>query len=203
MIKCYFDFIKENNLIRHLNREEIIKFCDGYGWDYHINVDGTVDVYEDVDISFKTPGHLPFQFGTVEYEFGLSNNSLTSLKGCPHTVGGDFHCDFNMIESLEGGPKVFKGSVYNCRNNNIKSFEGFPELFSEHMVLECRNNPIYSFLDKFPDIIKAIPLLNEWEVIDVDKMEVSYLRLSEVYEGLGLDITPMDTLKLHRYTIVD
>ena len=41
---------------------------------------------------------------------------LTSLKGAPKEVGGDFWCSYNQLTSLEGAPREIGGG-FDCSNN--------------------------------------------------------------------------------------
>jgi len=38
------------------------------------------------------------------------NYELTSLKGCPQTIGGDFACSYNKLTSLKGAPRKVDGN---------------------------------------------------------------------------------------------
>ena len=55
-------------------------------------------IYGDVGLSKL---HLTELFDLSDVEvtdwFACGNNNLTSLKGCPHTVGGGFHCHNNNL----------------------------------------------------------------------------------------------------------
>ena len=51
-------------------------------------------------------------------DFSCHNNQLTSLKGCPSSVGGDFSCSGNKLTSLKGCPSSVGGDFY-CSNNQL------------------------------------------------------------------------------------
>jgi hypothetical protein len=127
MIKKYSTFINESKM--KVEIEKIEHLCNYYNIkDFHINEDGTVDVYGDVLLN-NLPGgldKLPVKFGEVTGDFNCGHNQLTTLEGSPHTVGGMFSCYKNQITSMEGGPSSV-GSRYEVGNNSIKSFKGFPE----------------------------------------------------------------------------
>lgn len=60
---------------------------------------------------------------TLRGSLYLANNKLTSLRGCPKEVGGNFDCSANRLVDLRGGPKVVNGT-YDCRNNRLNSYKG-------------------------------------------------------------------------------
>jgi hypothetical protein len=81
--------------------------------DWKKNPDGSFDVRGDVNI---TPddvlrGHLRYRFRKVSGDFHCDGNGLTSLVGCPQTVGRDFWCDVNHLTSLVGGPQEWANLV--------------------------------------------------------------------------------------------
>ena len=56
---------------------------------------------------------------------GCQNNNLTSLEGCPKTVGGSFFCNYNNLTSLEGIPKTIKGNFYIDKSLKDKFPKGY------------------------------------------------------------------------------
>ena len=130
-----------------MTTEEI---CSKYGiTNYTINDDGTVDVDGDVSFYAKVLSELPLRFGKVTGLFECSGNLLTTLEGCPHTVGRGFFCDQNKLTNLEGGPKSI-GESYNCSHNKLTSLEGAPLEIPEDFM--CRGNQLTS-LEGSPEII--------------------------------------------------
>ena len=72
---------------------------------------GEVDVDGDFDCSVsRLQSFNGIKFGKVSGSFKCTRNLITSLEGCPHTVGEDFECSVNKITSLEGGPKTVGGT---------------------------------------------------------------------------------------------
>jgi hypothetical protein len=85
--------------------DEIKNWLNKYGIkNYTINDDLTVDVDDDVNLSYKELTKIEVQFRNVGGYFYCNNNQLTSLEGCPSTVGGYFSCYNNKLTSLEGCP---------------------------------------------------------------------------------------------------
>jgi len=93
---------------------------------YTFNDDGSIDVDDNVNLSFKYLNKLPVKFRNVSGFFNCSSNNLTSLEGCPKTVGGSFICRSNKITSLKGGPETVGGN-FNCSSNSLISLEGGPK----------------------------------------------------------------------------
>jgi hypothetical protein len=56
---------------------------------------------------------LPVQFGTVGGDFYCSDNLLETLVGTPQRVGGTFYCDKNSLETLTGAPQSVGGD-FSC-----------------------------------------------------------------------------------------
>ena len=75
----------------------------------------------------------------VEGNFDCSyNKHLTSLEGAPEKVGGNFDCEATKITSLEGAPKEVGGDfVFNRRS--ITSLKGAPEKVGGNFDCSCSN----------------------------------------------------------------
>ena len=84
---------------------------------YIINENGVINVDGNVDIEGRDLTSIPVQFGHVAGYFDCSSNKLTSLKGCPHTVGKYFACNDNtQLTSLQYCP-LKTGSDFICEEN--------------------------------------------------------------------------------------
>ena len=138
--------MKHLKIFESFNKENIRKKCKEYGiYNYTINTDGSIDVNDNVQIFKELTRLLPLKFNKVKGYFDCSDNILTSLEGCPKSVGGDFFCHNNKLTSLEGCPKSVKD--FYCYNNQILSFKGCPENISGNFC--CDNNQITTF-EYFP-----------------------------------------------------
>ena len=99
-------------------RAIIIKWLNTYNiTDYVINDDLTIDVKCGVNLYNKNLTSLPdfIKFNHVSGYFNCSVNQLTSLKGCPSTLDGDFYCYNNKVHFTEEDVKKFckvKYSIY-------------------------------------------------------------------------------------------
>ena len=102
------------------------------------NIAGKVDVKGSVQVKdwMVEDGHLLVNFGKVGRNCRIRKIGLTTLKGCPDYVGGDFDCSLNPITSLEGSPKQVEG-LFNCGNTNIKDLKGIPEKASYYGITSC------------------------------------------------------------------
>ena len=59
-------------------------------------------------------------------DYRYAGHDLTSLKGAPESVGGNFYCGRNMLMSLEGAPESVGGDFY-CSSNSLMTLVGAPE----------------------------------------------------------------------------
>ena len=69
-------------MMKHLKRfdDSIESICKKYGiTNYSINIDGSIDVDSDVNLSEKKLTKLPLKFNKVGGYFNCSYNKLTSL----------------------------------------------------------------------------------------------------------------------------
>ena len=137
---------------------------------------GEVDVDGDFDCSVsRLKSFSGIKFGKVSGSFKCTRNLITSLEGCPHTVGEEFECSVNKITSLEGGPK-FVGGFFSCQNtdslvslagapefvgtsftcvlNSVKSLEGLSENMSVGTNFDCSYNKLTSLVGA-PKIISG------------------------------------------------
>ncbi len=141
MIKRYQEFIKES-------KSDIDSICKKYDIkNYTINVDGSIDVDDYVNLSYKSLYKLPLKFRNVSSNFNCNGNKLNSLEGCPEEVGEDFNCSDNNLTSLEGSPNRV-GSKFICSNNNLTSFKGCPSYIGS--IFYGNYNNIRDFYG-FPD----------------------------------------------------
>ena len=72
-------------------------------------------------------------------DFHCGFNNLTSLENCPSSVDGTFGCGNNNLTSLEGSPSSVGGSFI-CGGNNLTSLEGAPKFVGGDFY--CTDNPV-------------------------------------------------------------
>jgi hypothetical protein len=202
----------------------IDEICEKYGIkNYTINSDGSVDVDGDVYLSHKKLDKLPVRFGKVTGYFSSRGNDLTSLEGCPASVGRDFYCSNNQLSTLEGGPRKVGGHFF-CYNNQLTTLEGCPTEVGGR--LWCQNNqlttlegltdvfiggefvydknPIHKLVggwlitDMVPDMGK-IELFNDLYVISGNKLYLS--KLEYFHEEIGADLPNLEEVKKY-YEII-
>jgi len=202
--------------------EDIDSMCKKYGIkNYTMNSDGTVDVYDsEVDLYGCKLTKLPLKFGNITGHFDCSSNYLTTLEGCPKSVGGYFNCESNLLTSLEGCPKSvgrnfhcgsnhltslegcpkLVGGDFSFINNNLKDLYGFPEFFDNGVFYYT--NPVSEILKLFNvnrRLGKVIDLLNEYGVIQQDGKLVVLDRLEEVFHTLNIEIPEINLVNYEVY----
>jgi len=195
--------------------EDIDTICEKYGIkNYTINSDGLVDVDDEVYLYKIELTKLPLKFGNVTGHFDCGANKLTTLKGCPDSVGGFFSCIDNKLTTLEGCPKSVSGSFYcsknelatleggpqsvgvdfHCEENKLKDLYGFPEFFDNEVYYN--DNPVSEILKLFNVRLgKVIDLINEYGVIQQNGKLVILDRLEEVFHTLNLEVPKEINLK--------
>lgn len=77
---------------------------------------------------------------TITGEFNCSDNKLTSLEYAPVKVGKGFYCSDNKLTSLRGCPKEVGDTLY-CANNKLTSLRGCAE---KAYSIDISNNKLTS-----------------------------------------------------------
>jgi hypothetical protein len=127
-------------LHKYESHEDIVKLCKRYHIvNYTINTDGSIDVDDNVDLSYRKLEKFLLKFRDVGDDFHCYNNRLTNLEGCPKSVGGSFNCNDNELTSLEGCPR-YVGNNFICAGNKLKSLEGCPKTIDG--ILDCYHNKL-------------------------------------------------------------
>ncbi len=135
--------MKYVRLFEGFKEEDIQAICKKYGIEnYTINNDGSIDVNDDVNLSYKNLSEIPVKFNRVQGYFDCGFNILTSLKGSP-----------NYVDS------------FSCYENNILTFEGAPDYIGGKFW--CHSNPIYKIWRLFEDYSK-VELLNDYDVLRIE-----------------------------------
>lgn len=106
--------------------------------EYKINDDGSIDCFEDINISKKNLNVIPLNFRNVYGNFFCYNNNLTSLEGCPKMVSESFNCGKNNLTSLEGCPSIV-GRSFLCSSNKIESLKGCPTNINVDFMCDSNN----------------------------------------------------------------
>ena len=112
---------------------------------YTVNDDYTIDVDGDVvNISNGTLTKIPLKFNIVSGFFNCSLNQLTTLEGCPKSVGRYFVCSYNNLTTLLGSPESVGGHFY-CDHNKLTTLEGGPTYVGGHFY--CGNNQFIDIIE--------------------------------------------------------
>lgn len=118
-------------------KELIKEICIRYKIkNYTINKDGSIDVTDNVNLSFMGLSELPLKFNIVLGSFDCSDNELTSLKNCPIEVGEYFKCHHNQLTDLEYFPIVEDYTRSFVGMNPLKSISGYNGNID---LLSCEN----------------------------------------------------------------
>jgi len=102
--------------------------------------------------------------------FNCGKNDLTSLAGCPKTVGDSLYCDNNRLTSLAGAPRTVLKNFYS-HNNPLTSLTGCPEKVGGNF--SCSDNRLTS-LAGIPNIIGGDFYISKDLLID--KFSEEYIR---------------------------
>jgi len=163
---------------------KIEELCKRYNIrDYHINTDGSIDVYQGVSLSNRNLQEIPIKFRQVDGDFNCWGVGLKTLIGCPERVNGDFDCEKNRLTNLENCPKYVYANFY-CRWNNITTFEGGPKLVEGKFL--CGYNPIFEVFKLINPDWKwnNMDLFNELDIIRDDETLV-LMRLNAFLQEFG------------------
>jgi hypothetical protein len=124
---------------------------------------GVVNVNSDVNLNnMKNVQVLPVRFGKVTGRFDCALSSLTTLKGCPHTVGNVFTCAGTDITSLVGAP-TYVGNSFYCHDTHITSLAGVSKYFTKiGGEFYCSN---IKLPDKLPTHVLGLILIPHLQII--------------------------------------
>ena len=181
-------------------REEVIEVCERYRIkNYTINDDLSIDVDGDVNLSYGNLEYLPLKFNYVSGNFYCNNNALESLEGSPQTVGGGFQCSQNELKTLEGCPQTVNGNFL-CFGNELKDLEYFPEVSGNVYI---KGNTVYLLVYTF--IRTASSFMTE-DFIDYEIVRnrdtVMLDRLQTFIMDNNLEMPDLDEIKKH-YKIIE
>lgn len=103
---------------------------------------------------------------------------ISSLKGCPSIVKGNFDCSYNKLTSLEGGPEVVEG-VFDCSYNKLKSLKGAPKKlligYKNEFDPKYKVNKFICFKNKL-QTLEYIPKLDD----ELGEIDASYNHLKNI-----------------------
>lgn len=132
---------------------------------------------------------------TVEEDFNVAHNKLTSLEGAPSfpldnggMATGNFICSFNQLTSLEGAPyAVFD---FTCNYNKLTSLEGCPKYING--TLNISDN----LLSNLKDIHKHIQEVGQIIMLTGNPLKSHVLGLLKIEELTSIIFS--DNVKLER-----
>jgi hypothetical protein len=126
---------EKEEIVEWLNKMSISNYelIEDEEYGYKVNVE------EDVDISKKDLDYIAIKFGFIRGNFYCNNNKLEDLEGCPEIVKGSFWCYDNKIKSLKYFPKDV-GFNINISSNKIKELKNIQKNVKGYF--DCSNNEI-------------------------------------------------------------
>jgi len=104
---------------------------------YTINEDFSIDIPNDVELSDCLFGNLPdyIQFGTFKGDFDCNDVGLTTMKGFPKHVAGNFSCYDNNLTSCEFAPEFIGESCSFTNNPELSDITGFPKYIGSDLFI--------------------------------------------------------------------
>lgn len=132
-------------------REDIISWLIKYNInDYDLVADQkygfVVNVFSDVEITYKKLVKIMVKFNIVEGSFILACNQLITLEGCPKEVQGVFNVYHNKLKDLNFCPSKITGAM-EISNNNLTSLKGCPSEIGGYF--SCAQNKLTT-LEEMP-----------------------------------------------------
>ena len=125
MLNKIVSYFKNTQIIKQLESFKIMK--------YSILSDGSIDVFQNVDLSNLELTNIPFQFNKVIGSFNISHNQLTSLKCSPFSVTENFDCSHNLLITLKHSPQDV-GKNFDCSFNLLSTLDGSPSVIFDDFI---------------------------------------------------------------------
>ncbi len=104
----------------------------------------------------------------VKGDFFCDQNKLTSLEFCPEKVKGYFDCSHNKLTSLKGAPKQ-AGSKFYCSDNKLTTLKGSPEIVGGDF--DCSHNKLTSLEGTPKEIFGSLNISNFNSLGGIDKLK--------------------------------
>lgn len=121
--------ITENNFFKNLGigeKVQIEKWLKEHNVkNFTINDDLTIDVNDDLFIEEDLPDFINFNRVYADCTFWYS--PITTLRGAPKYVSGNFECHRTSIETLEYCPIEIGGSFEVVDNKKLKNIDNLPQ----------------------------------------------------------------------------
>lgn len=147
-------------------KEQVEEFLEKSSiFNYKINDDLSVDVFQNVNIIWENIKIIPIEFNSIKGKVILSGNKLQSLKGLPKEIHGTLDISNNQLKSLEGcpeiihedfdasdcflrtlayGPKVVMGDYIVERNELVNIEDIAKEIGGDLIIKEQKSNKKFS-----------------------------------------------------------
>jgi hypothetical protein len=146
--KSYYELRNSNGLLSSLieyewwmdqkaqTKEQVIEFLDKSSiFEYKINDDLSVDVFQKVNIIWENIKTIPVTFKSIKGNVILSGNKLQSLKGLPREIHGTLDVSNNQLKSLEGCPEIIHED-FDASDCFLKTLEFGPKQVMGDYIVE-------------------------------------------------------------------
>jgi len=152
-----------------------------------INDDLSINCVGNVYLNNMLKGNLPdyIQFKDVDGYFSISNNEMTSLRGCPIHVNRDFYCAQNRLETFEYAPTYVGGDFFVTRNK--VSLKLLMDQLSKIFIGRITYTDYGQMVEK--DFKKHLELKESFSKTDGDKLdtlEESFIKSNDKLSSLGV-----------------
>lgn len=120
---------------------------------YHINLDYTVDVNENVQINDTKMEKCPVKFREIKGNFIWANSNLNSVNGLPSIIRGTLVLSNNNLRNLikvEGSFDIIDGGIILQNNKLLTSLYGLPD---ECLFLDASNCDLQNLIGS-PSIVE-------------------------------------------------
>ncbi|MGD9625959.1 MAG: hypothetical protein AB7D41_08090 [Arcobacter sp.] len=185
---------------------KLVYTFEDWALEYLPNYEKGMEIYEgDIECFPKIINNDTYDFedrGSILY-----SKNITSLKGCPKIIKGNFNCSKNELESLEYGPREVLGN-FDCSNNYLESLKYSPEIV--HGNFNCSRNKLRDLrgiskdIRGYIDCIKNYNLKNIFDFVDLNKNFVYHSKTKIEQDNVtfkdwylytyGIDLTGIEIL---------
>ena len=172
------------NVLTKKEIDAILMFCDNYNiTKYLINLDGSIDINQNVNINYARIKELPIKINEVNGDFEINNCMLKSLVNMPNTINGDFSVRQNSLRSLEGCPRIVTGDFDIEGNYLTSTYVGDYDVLIKGEVIYLHNNEFSrSFLNEIENINELYEDTGMYD-ISVVKLIFKYQRHFEIWDN--------------------
>jgi len=170
-------FTKSDNKLVNLGigkRQLIQKWLEKNDLDKTCTIKDNLEIFTDQSINkdFRFDGNFPeyIQFADMDNWMSIAGNKMTTLRGCPRHINGNFYCEDNDLINLDFAPNILRTGIFVYGNVRL----------SEREILKyCERTGVprenMRYVDRYNDSKQTIE--------DNKKLDGLYESLNEVLIG--------------------